>query len=342
MTCVAHQQSVLVLYNSGDRLIKGDPRDLLAEQAVIACARAVSSALDEAGFHVEELALSGDLEPTLRTFPPHEWTVFNLAEGLNGKLFEEARIAWALDAMGYPFTGSNGEALARSTNKARAKALFRQGGVRTPGGWVVGSLSDVDALQRNGLGFPVIVKPIAEDASLGISQKAVVRECTGLKDQIDYILSSYCQAALIEEFIPGREFNVALWGNPVDVLPLAEIDFSDFEDPLSRIVAFDAKWEESSFAYHHTPAICPARVDQPTARRITAAALRAWEVIGCRGYARVDLRVREDGTPFVIEVNCNPDISPDVGFHNTVKAAGLSYRDMVVRILDSVERNRYV
>ena len=131
----------------------------------------------------------------------------------------------------------------------------------------------------------------------------------------------------------GREFNVGLWGEPPEVLPLAEIDFSAFSDPLARIVTFAAKWEEDSFEYVNTPAQCPARVDEPTAERIREVARQAWQAIGCRGYARVDIRMDEAGTPYVVEVNCNPDISPDAGFFRAARAAGYSYQQMAERIL---------
>jgi D-alanine-D-alanine ligase len=328
---------VVVLYNASDGLIKGEPRDLLAERSVILCAEAVGDALRTAGYRVARVPVRTDVELALARYPPTEWMVFNLGEGLAGRLFEEPRIVWALEAMGYCFTGSEGDAIARSVHKARTKALLAHEGVPTPPWWVLRHSDEVDAL-RDDLAFPVIVKPVAEDASIGIGAGAVVDSVRALRDRVTYVVGRYRQAALVEVFVVGREFNVSLWGDPPQLLPLAEIDFSAFEDPYARIVSFAAKWEEESFEYHHTPVVCPAPTRDGCAERIADTARRAWRVIGCRGYARVDMRLGGDDVPYVVEVNCNPDLSPEAGFHQAARVAGYSYEEMVVNIVEIARR----
>jgi len=330
-------EKVLVLYNYSQHLVKGEPKDLLAEHGVIACAKAVAAALREAGYTVEVVAFSTDIEAALAPYPPARgeggsggWVVFNLGEGLEGRLFEEARIAWALEAMGYRFTGSPGEAIALSTNKAKAKEILARAGVPTPPWKLLRDPAEVDSWQLDG---PVIVKPVSEDASIGIGAGSVVTDPSQLKERVAYILNRYRQAALAEKFIPGREFNVSLWGSEPEILPLAEVDFSAFANPLERIVSFAAKWEPDSFEYKNTPVICPAVVDPELKGKIEEVAKKAWHAIGCRGYARVDMRVDPEGNPYVLEVNCNPDLSPDAGFYRAAKAAGYTYTEMVVRIL---------
>ena len=325
---------VAVLYNASDQLVKGELRDILAEQGVIACAHAVAEALRMAGHRVALVPIHSDVELTLAPYPPTDWVVFNLGEGLKGRLFEEARIAWALAAMGYRFTGSRGDAIARSTHKGQAKALLAAGGVPTPPWRVFYDPTEVEESSAAALPFPLIVKPVAEDASLGVSTEAVVHTPAALQARVAYVVERYRQGALAEQFIAGREFNISLWGDPPEVLPLAEIDFSDFADPFQQIVSFAAKWEEDSFAYNHTPVVCPARVAPVVRDRIVATARRAWRAIGCRGYARVDMRVAADGTPYVVEVNCNPDISPDAGFFRAAQAAGHDYVGMATHILN--------
>ncbi len=325
---------VIVLYNHSTRLVKGQPRDLLAEQGVIACAQAVADALQGAGYQVARVPIHDSVESALALYPPTRWLVFNLGEGLNGWLFEEARIAWALEAKGYCFTGSGGDAIARSTHKARAKALLGANGVSTPPWWLFRHPDEVDALAA-ALPFPLIVKPVAEDASIGVGPDAVVHTVSALRDRVAFVVECYRQAALVEVFVDGREFNIALWGDPPQVLPLAEIDFSAFANPYARIVSFAAKWEVDSFEYHHTPVLCPAPVDSRLRNRIADAARRAWTAIGCSGYARVDIRVSDEGTPYVVEVNCNPDLSPDAGSYRAARAAGHSYKSMVVHILET-------
>ncbi len=325
---------VAVLYNASDQLVKGELRDILAEQGVIACAHAVAEALRMAGHRVALVPIHSDVELTLAPYPPTDWVVFNLGEGLKGRLFEEARIAWALAAMGYRFTGSRGDAIARSTHKGQAKALLAAGGVPTPPWRVFYDPTEVEESSAAALPFPLIVKPVAEDASLGVSTEAVVHTPAALQARVAYVVERYRQGALAEQFIAGREFNISLWGDPPEVLPLAEIDFSDFADPFQQIVSFAAKWEEDSFAYNHTPVVCPASVAPVLRDRIMATARRAWEAIGCQGYARVDMRVAADGTPYVVEVNCNPDISPDAGFFRAAQAVGHDYAGMAAFILN--------
>jgi D-alanine-D-alanine ligase len=169
-----------------------------------------------------------------------------------------------------------------------------------------------------------------------------VHTTQALRQRVAYVVERYRQTALAEVFVAGREFNISLWGDPPQVLPLAEIDFSDFMDPYARIVSFAAKWEIESFEYHHTPVLCPAPVNPDLGARIADTAWRAWAAIGCRGYARVDMRISDEGVPYVVEVNCNPDLSPDAGFYRAARAAGYSYEDMVAHILEIARRQSYV
>jgi D-alanine-D-alanine ligase len=329
---------IIVLYNASQKLIKGEAHDMLAEQGVVACAQAVTDALHTAGYPAIQVPIYQDVESALAPYPPTQWIVFNLGEGLEGRLFEEARIAWALEAMGYRFTGCGGNAILCSTHKAHAKAILAANGVSTPSWWLFRHPNEIDGSVVAGLTFPLIVKPVAEDASMGIEPDAIVHTLQALRERVAYVVERYRQVALAEAFVEGREFNIALWGNsPPCVLPLAEIDFSAFADPYARIVSFAAKWEVNSFDYHHTPALCPAPVDAELNSCLTDVACRAWTAIGCRGYARVDMRVAHEGAPYVVEVNCNPDISPDAGFYRAAQVAGYSYEDMVIHILEIAE-----
>ena len=332
---------IVVLYNATEDLVKGEPRDLLAEQGVVACAQAVADALQEADYRVTQAPIHSDVESALVPYPPTDWVIFNLGEGLAGRLFEEARMAWALEAMGYRFTGSSGDAIAHSVHKAQTKMLLTARGVATPAWRLFRHPDEVEALTSSDLPLPLIVKPVAEDASIGVGPAAVVHTVPALRERVAYVVERYRQAALAEAFVAGREFNIALWGNPPQVLPLAEIDFSAFADPYARIVSFAAKWETNSFEYHHTPVLCPAPVDSSLGNRIASTARRAWAAIGCRGYARVDMRLSVEGIPYVVEVNCNPDLSPDAGFYHAARAAGYRYKDMVTHILEFARRQCY-
>ncbi|MCS7221286.1 MAG: ATP-grasp domain-containing protein [Anaerolineae bacterium] len=325
---------VVVLYNRSERLIKGQAHDLLAEQGVITCAQAVAEALLTAGYRVVQVPILTDVELALAPYPPTEWVVFNLGEGVEGRLFEEARIAWALEAMGYRFTGSDGDAMVLSINKVRGRKALAAAGVPIPPGRFFRHPSEITPESLVGLSFPLIVKPAAEHGSIGIEAESVVYTLSQLRDRVAYVVECYRQAALVEAFIPGREFSVSVWGEPPEVLPPSESDFSALADSHLRILSFSAKWDSRSFEYTHIQSRCPAPITPALRAHLSSLARRAWAAIGCRGYARMDTRLADDGTVYVIEVNTNPDLSPDAGFAIAAQAAGYTYTQMVVRILE--------
>lgn len=325
--------NVVVLYNESGQLIKGEPHDIIAENGVIDCAHAVFDALSQE-YQAVLVPIHTDVELAMADFPPNEWIVFNLGEGVDGRLFESARIAWALDAMGYCFTGGSGDSIAKTTNKVITKNILNKNHLPTPKGWVFRDTNDLHQVDL----FPLIVKPVAEDGSLGIETNAVVFDHDSLKERIDFVNKIYRQEALVESFISGREFNVALWNNPPDMLPLCEIDFSDFKNPYERIVSFAAKWECDSFEYNHTPGICPAPIKSSLHDLIAKIATEAWYALDCKDYARVDIRIDKDENPYIIEVNCNPDLSQDAGFFRSASSAGNSYAEMVIKIIEFAQK----
>ncbi|MEM4724937.1 MAG: ATP-grasp domain-containing protein, partial [Candidatus Hadarchaeum sp.] len=255
---------------------------------------------------------------------------------------EEARAAFTLQELGYRFTGADGYTLALALNKAEAKAALQRSGVLTPPWRVFAHPDEVCANNLGSLTFPVIVKPVAEDSSLGIDANAVVSDLPSLRARVAYLIERYCQHVLVESFIDGREFNISIWDSPPQVLPLAEVDLSALGSPEKRIVSFAAKWEEASFEYTHTPVICPAVVSEELAECIRDTALRAWEAVGGqRGYGRVDMRVREKEV-YVLEVNPNPSLAPDAGFARAALAAGFDYAHMILKILSFVVEDAFV
>jgi D-alanine-D-alanine ligase len=325
---------VLLLHDVVDKVAKGESRDLAAEQEVIQVAEAIGAALLSIdGLQPELVPVQDHVLSVLRHHESDSCVVFNLCEGLQGKAYLEPSVAQALKAMGFRYTGSCGTTLATCLNKAFTKRLLMAHGIPTPRFEVFQYPK-----QAHHLRFPAIVKPLAEDASLGISRAAVVLSPHELHDRVQYILQQYRQPALVEEFIAGREFNVAIWGNGnPHVLPLREIDYRAIADPFNRICSFEAKWDPCSYEYHHTPGLCPAPVEGQLRERIRQTALRAYKLVGCRDYARIDIRVK-DGVPMVLEVNPNPDLSPDAGFAKNAEAAGFTYPEMVERILALARR----
>lgn len=265
--------------------------------------------------------------------------IFNLCEGAFSRSSFEMNVAALFELYGARFTGSGPLALALALDKGMAKDILRGRGVPTPGYAVMDAPPDV---MPEALKFPLIVKPLREDASVGITSKAVVSSLSELRERVEFITKRYFQPAIVEEYIDGREFNIAVLGNGENkkALPPSEILFVDFPEDQPRICCYEAKWVEDSPLFRKTVPSCPADVPEAMRGELQAIALRAYAVIGCRDYARVDMRVGSDGKIKVLEVNPNPDISSDAGFARAGKAFGLEYSGLVASIVEEAE-SRY-
>jgi len=187
------------------------------------------------------------------------------------------------------------------------------------------------------LGFPLFVKPTREDASVGISSASVVRDRAALRERIHHVLQHYQQPSLVEQYIEGREIYVSLLGRLGErpqIFPFFEIDFSDMPEDRPKIVSFEAKWVEGTVEYKGTrPVRCEGLTDE-VRERVAATALAAFEAMELRDYARMDVRLAADGTPYVIDVNPNCDLSDLAGgFSKAARAGGLSYKDVILRLV---------
>ncbi len=260
--------------------------------------------------------------------------VFNLADdGIGGDITLEPHIPAIMDILKIFYTGNNYFTLALCQNKARAKEILTFHGIGNANFQVFNSVSNK---LRADMKFPMIVKPIREDGSVGIKERSVVNDEEQLKEQVEHILNVYNQEALVEEFIDGREFNVAVIGNKRPVaLPVAEIDFSGMPENLPKIVSYRAKWVKQSVAFKKTPVICPAQVDEKIAKLIEETAKKCFKIFGCRGYTRIDFRYDEkEGKLYVLEINPNPDISEDAGIVRAAGVLGMSYQDLILKIIN--------
>jgi len=171
---------------------------------------------------------------------------------------------------------------------------------------------------------------MSEDASIGISEYSVVNNPEDLKKQFDFLVTTYKQDVIVEEYIDGRELNVAILGDTI--LPISEIDFTSLPEGFPKIVTYDSKWIAESVYFEHTKPKCPADLDKKLKKKVETISREAFLALGCRDYARVDIRVNKSGNPYVIEVNPNPDISEDSGFARAALAKGLSYADLLYTI----------
>jgi D-alanine-D-alanine ligase len=308
-----------------------EPGDLYAEFDDAETIDAIRAALAE--FHqVSLVEADEDAFDRFRSDRPD--IVFNVAEGLHGAA-RESQIPAILEMLRIPYTGSDPVALAICLDKARTKDVLSAHGVPVPAGRVVESADDVarllegrGALPRPGaplLRFPMIVKPLAEGSSKGITNASLVRDEDQLHHAISRVLGLYRQPALVEEFLPGREFTVAMLGNgdAVECLPAVEIRFDTLPPGVNPIYSYEAKWVWDTSDRPLEIFDCP----------------RAWRALGLRDWTRIDVRLDASGQPRVLEVNPLPGILPhpeqNSCFPKAARAAGLSYNALVRRVLDA-------
>ncbi len=333
---------ILILFNE-PALAADDPASA-QESGVLEAVEAVERSLVRAGGRVSRLGVGDDAPRLMRDLlaRPRPDAVFNLFEGLGGRGRGEAAVAGMLDLLGWSYTGSPADCLELVRHKPRTKWLLTGCGISTPRALLVepGEALSPDAIARL-CPAPWIVKPAHEDASLGIGPDSVVDNPAALEAQIARIAERF-GPVLVEQFIAGREFNVAIVEHGgLRALPLAEIEFAAEVAGGWGIVTYEAKWSPGSADDVGTPVRCPARVEPALAKRLEQLALAAWRACGCRDYARVDLRVSADGTPYVLEINGNPDLSPSAGLAHALAAAGIEYHAFIHRLaLNASQREK--
>lgn len=313
---------VVILYNAVDsKTARSDEAESFTTRAV---AGAVARAMLSAGYRVTRLPIRGSLPrlvERLRRMRPA--VVINLAEGFRGSAAQEAQLAGLLELMDIPLTGSPAQALSLCQDKFRSKAVLKAWGLPTPRGWLVQS---AQALPSN-LPFPLLVKPNAEDASIGINMKSLVRDRAALRRQVQWVIKRYGAPVLIEEYINGREFCVGVVENTkFEPLPILEIIFSDYPKDAPWIFGYNAKWKKNSFWYREIIEECPAALPARLAARLQRLAQQACAALQIQGYARVDLRLDQRLRPFIIELNPNPDTSPEDFLDQALTAAGIGYK----------------
>jgi D-alanine-D-alanine ligase len=327
------KRSILILYTLPGPFLPDGSVDRVGSKSVLSRLGAIQEALLSQGYRVKTLEMKDDLGSMIRKIlSSRADLLFNLCEEFRGQTRLEMHIAALLELLDIPFTGSPALVLGFSQDKGKTKSILSYHGIPTPAYDVVNPGEDGSV---GSLRFPLIVKPLWEDGSLGISNDALVQDSPSLIQQMRKLHRIHQQPALVEEYIEGRELNVSILGNgEIQVLPISEIDFSTMPPGIPKICGYEAKWVESSEEFTHTVPLCPAPLSPEMEERVKMTSLRAYRVIGCRDYARVDIRLNPDGVPYVLEVNANPDISPDAGMSRSAKAAGLPYSRFIGRIVD--------
>lgn len=304
-------------------------------------------ALREEGYEAYSLNIKDDLFSFIKDYEKNKPdVVFNLVELYKDQPKLEMNFTGLLELLGVAYTGAPPMALGTCQNKTLTKRIISTLGIRTPKFRLI---KDLSRPLRLGLHYPLIVKPAWEDASVGIDNNSIVYNRKDLIKRIEYVFNTFRQPALVEEFIVGRELNVAVFGDKeLSVLPISEIDFSQMPSNLHPIVSFQAKWDPFHEAYHKTIPICPANLSHDIEAEAKDIAMKCFRAVGVRDYARVDMRLSsKENLLYVLEVNPNPDLQEGAGFMRSAHYAGYSYSKMLKMIVDlaysrKVEQNKQV
>lgn len=318
---------IAIIYCISSELVRGRETEKLADCEVLEVAHCVQESLTHSGFDAVLVSLNPDKIDQLQEF---DW-VFNLTESICGFPLFDYEIAHQLEILHIGFTGSGSRTLQNCLDKAVTKCELVKNGIPTP----VFEVFPPNHPIINHLRFPLLVKPIHEDGSIGISNRSIVRNLLELENQVNFIHNIYQQSALVEDYITGRDITASIIGNGDEavLLPLSEITYPIDDHP--GILTFDAKWQEHTLEYQGAVAVCPAQLEPKVATMIGEIALWVYQVMECRDYARVDFRL-QGRAPYVLEVNPNPCINPDdSGFVRSSIAAGMTYVEMVNLILTS-------
>ncbi len=288
----------------------------------------IVSSLRANGHTVHLVEANGDLPQWFLTHRVD--LVFNIAEGIHGE-HRESQVPAILESLGVPFTGSNSITLAIALDKAKTKQIFASEGIPTPA-WQLFPAPTIRLNPR--LEFPLIVKPNREGSSKGIWRESVVGDEAALARQVARVYARYRQEVLVEEFIDGIELTVGVIGT--EALPILEINFAPCQSSGEFFYTWRMKEFQGNEAMGLAPTLhCPARLDPATTARVQAVALRAHRALGCRDFSRTDIRLRADGTPFVLEINPLPGLSPcDSNFPIMTTAAGMSHHTLIQRIVE--------
>jgi D-alanine-D-alanine ligase len=298
----------------------------------------IYEALEKLGYEPSYVVLDGEDKSLTALARAEADLFFNLVESYAGDDNKEMHVAAYLDLLGRAYTGAGPQGLYVAQDKGLAKKLFQFHGIRTPyfATCYQGSLE-----HSHDIKFPLIVKPISEDGSLGIDKDAVVGSVKELMQRISYVQEEFDSPALIEEYIEGREIYAGILGNQrPEVLPMIELDLSRLPANMPKVAGMEVKWEKDSEAYKVTKSAPVEDLDEETTKLLSKTALSAYQILKLRDYGRIDMRLTPKGDVYVIEANPNPWLSSDSEFFMSAKKSGRSYAEMIGEIVDLARADR--
>jgi D-alanine-D-alanine ligase len=319
-----------------DEASSEEPPDEQAEFDAPETINAIKEAIQSHGHEVVMVDADGDAFQKLRESGAD--IVFNIAEGLRGES-RESQIPLFCETLGIPYTGSGPLTLAITLDKARTKEILGYHGIPTPRFQVFSKASEE---LKEHMSFPIIVKPISEGSSKGITNDCLVNDQEHLRKKLAQMIKVYRQPVIAEEFLDGREFTVSLIGNGnPQVLPIVEVCFDGVPEGINRFDSFEMKWiydDPSSGKHIENMVSCPAEIAVDMENRIRNICVNAYKALGCRDFCRMDVRLDSKGVPNILEVNALPGLIPDPKensrFPKACYAAGMTYNQIIGRILE--------
>ncbi|MFH1776467.1 MAG: ATP-grasp domain-containing protein [Candidatus Omnitrophota bacterium] len=252
--------------------------------------------------------------------------VFNICEGIGGRN-RESEMPVILEMLNIPYVGADGLTLGLTLDKTLTKKILQCESILTPRFIEV---RNPETIKKNGLRYPLIVKPCHEGSSKGISEKSIVNNFKELRQQTDWLIKRYRQPALVEEFIEGMEFTVPVIGNnPPQALPVVQIEIENKLN-LGRLFYTNAHIHSNCLKYR-----CPAKISPQLKQKLQTIAVRTYQAVECRDFGRVDFRVDNNGRPYVLEINPLPALSILDVFNIAPQQIGMTYKEIINRILNA-------
>jgi D-alanine-D-alanine ligase len=308
---------------------QSQPEDALEEYDSRETVEGIAAALESQGHSV--IRLDGGRDFLVNIQKEKVDLVFNIAEGLGNYRSREAQVPGILEMLDIPYTGSDPQCLAICLDKPLTKNLVATAGVATPRWQVVISASQVIEIDWDGFPFPAFVKPVHEGSSKGIRFGSRIENVAQLDEAIPALVRHYQQSVMVEEFITGDEVTVGVVGNsPPVILGIMRVVPKSMEDHFVYSLEVKRNWERL-VDYE-----CPAQLEVSILKRIADSSLKAFEVLGCRDFARLDFRVSRDGTPYFLEINPLPGINPNSGdIVIMAKKMGWRYESLISAIVEA-------
>jgi len=303
----------------------GDPPDANAEFDHPSTIDVIAQAIESQGYKVKKIGNAANLLEQLGQLNVD--IVFNISEGISGRN-RESQVPVLLEMAGIPFVGADALTLGLTLDKVMAKKIFLAERIPTPKFFEIRNSEELVNIDH--CKFPLIVKPRFEGSSKGLSENSRVENLEELKKQVEYVVSTYKQPALVEEFIAGQEFTVALVGNdPPEAMPVVQIKIDGRFQLNNKFYTF-ARISSDRLEY-----ICPAHINKSLEKKITDLALKTYRAVECRDFGRVDFRVDHEGSPYVLEINPLPSLSTEDVFKLVAENIGITYEEIIGKILRS-------